>query len=130
MFAVWSHSARLSTVNAKNSIFVVKPYKWEGMWVFDDPDRGLEREPFVGGADTMIDVATRDIKGADRGFLALFSAGPFPGTSIVVEWVREELSGNVYRWHEENLEGWLCPALLSFLDPPPEKIYIQVKPAG
>ena len=21
----------------KNSIFVIKPYKWEGMWVFDDP---------------------------------------------------------------------------------------------
>ena len=21
----------------KNSISVIKPYKWEGMWVFDDP---------------------------------------------------------------------------------------------
>jgi len=21
----------------EHSIFVIKPYKWEGMWVFDDP---------------------------------------------------------------------------------------------
>jgi hypothetical protein len=25
----------------KNSIFVIKPYKWEGMWVFDDAAVGL-----------------------------------------------------------------------------------------
>jgi putative methionine-R-sulfoxide reductase with GAF domain len=36
-----------------NSIFVIKPYKWEGMWVFDDPKLGLVKEPFVGGADTQ-----------------------------------------------------------------------------
>jgi hypothetical protein len=24
-----------------NSIFVIKPYKWEGLWVFDDPSVGL-----------------------------------------------------------------------------------------
>ncbi len=27
--------------NMRNSIFVIKPYKWEGMWVFDDPNVGL-----------------------------------------------------------------------------------------
>jgi hypothetical protein len=117
-------------MSTRNAIFVIKPYKWEGLWVFDDPDRGLLREPFVEGADTMIDRATRDIPHAERGFLALFSASAFPGATICIEWVRQELSGNVYRWPEVDLEGWLCPALLAFLDPPPEKIYIQVKPAG
>jgi hypothetical protein len=38
----------------RDSIFVIRPYKWEGVWVFDDPAVGLAREPFVGGADTMI----------------------------------------------------------------------------
>jgi hypothetical protein len=28
------------------------------MWVFDDPAVDLVREPFVGGTDTMIDLAT------------------------------------------------------------------------
>ena len=69
----------------KNSIFVIKPYKWEGMWVFDDPSVGLVREPFVGGADTMIDVATVHLPRADQGFLAVFSASFFPDAQIVLE---------------------------------------------
>jgi len=52
------------TRTMKNSIFVIKPYKWEGLWVFDDPAVGLVREPFVGCADTMIDVATAHIPNA------------------------------------------------------------------
>ena len=37
-----------------NSIFVIRPYKSNGMWVFDDERVGLDKEPFVAGADTMI----------------------------------------------------------------------------
>ena len=40
-----------------NQICVIKPYKWEGMWVFDDERVGLVREAFVAGADTIIDTA-------------------------------------------------------------------------
>ncbi len=69
----------------KNSIFVIRPYRWEGLWVFDDPAVGLVREPFVAGADTMIDVATAHVPNADRGFLAVFSAGQFPGAQIVLD---------------------------------------------
>src|SRR3984893_10628295 len=91
----------------KNSIFVIKPYKWEGMWVFDDPTVGLVKEPFVGGADTIIDVATAHLPNACQGFLAVFSAGYFPDAQIVLEWDREEGGGNVYRWEEKEMEGWL-----------------------
>jgi hypothetical protein len=28
-----------------NSLFVIAPYKYEGMWVFDDPEVGLSKEP-------------------------------------------------------------------------------------
>src|SRR5262245_63826347 len=112
----------------KNSIFVIKPYKWEGLWVFDDPATGLVREPFVGGADTMIDVATAHIANADAGFLAVFSAGPFPGSQIALDWVRSEGSGNVYCRADNGMEGWLCPALLKYFEQPPKKIYVQVKP--
>ncbi len=114
----------------KNSIFVIKPYKWEGMWVFDDPNVGLVKEPFVGGADTMIDRATAQIPNANQGFLAVFSAGFFPDAQIVLDWDREEGGGNVYRWPEKGMEGWLCPALLKYFEQPPAKLYIHVKPAG
>ena len=33
-----------------NTIGVIAPYKYEGMWVFDDPAVGLVREPFVTSA--------------------------------------------------------------------------------
>jgi hypothetical protein len=114
----------------KNTIFVIKPYKWEGLWVFDDPAVGLVREPFVAGADTMIDVATAHIPNADRGFLAVFSANHFPGAQIVLDWVREEGGGNVYRWPENGMEGWLCPALFKYFERAPEKLYVQVRGAG
>jgi hypothetical protein len=42
------------------------------MWVFDDAAVGLVREPFVGGADTMIEVATAHLPNAERGFVAVF----------------------------------------------------------
>ena len=37
-----------------NAINVISPYKYHGMWVFDDSRVGLMQEPFVAGADTMI----------------------------------------------------------------------------
>jgi hypothetical protein len=113
----------------KNSIFVIKPYKWEGMWVFDDPAVGLVREPFVGGADTIIDVATAHLPDAGKGFLAVFSASYFPDAQIVLEWVREHGGGNVYAWPEKEMEGWLCPALLKYFEEAPAKLHLQLKAA-
>jgi hypothetical protein len=113
-----------------NSIFVIKPYRWNGMWVFDDPAVGLLREPFVAGVPAMIERAVADIPDAERGFLAVFSAGYFPDAHIVLEHVRGEGGGDVYRWAETGQEGWLCPALLKYFDRPPERLYIQVRPAG
>ena len=54
----------------QNSITVIKPYKWEGLWVFDDDRVDLVKEPFVAGADTWIDKAIQiyGIAGADDGF--------------------------------------------------------------
>ncbi len=113
-----------------NSIFVIKPYKWEGMWVFDDANVGLVKEPFVGGADTMIDLATAHIPNVDRGFVAVFSANYFPNAQIVLEWAREDGGGNVYGWKEGEMEGGLCPALLRYFSELQAKLYIQVKAAA
>ena len=111
----------------KNSIFVIKPYRWNSQWVFDESERNLLREPFVAGADTMIDVATAHIPNAADGFLMIFSANPFPGAEIVLKWRREEMGGNTYFWEEKDIEGWLCPALLEFYNEAPKALYVQVK---
>ena len=38
-----------------NAIAVIYPYKYQGLWVFDDDRVGLVHEPFVAGADVLID---------------------------------------------------------------------------
>jgi hypothetical protein len=70
----------------KNIINVIQPYWHAGMWVFDDPRVGLSREPFVGGADTMIDRVTAEIPNARTGFTMVFSAIPFPDHQFRLEW--------------------------------------------
>ena len=91
----------------KNSIFVIKPYKWLNMWVFDDHDLDLVREPFVSGTDTMIDVATSHIPNAERGFIAVFSGGYFPDAQIVLEWAKKD--GEEFR--VKSLDGTQASAL-------------------
>jgi hypothetical protein len=97
-----------------NAINVIAPYKWHGMWVFDDPRVGLVQEPFVAGADTMIDRVVADIPDAEHGFTLIFSTTPFPGYQHQLAWRREEGGGNWYHSAQLDLEGWLCPALLRY----------------
>lgn len=112
-----------------NSINVIAPYKYLGMWVFDDPRVGLVQEPFVSGADTMIDRVVEAIPNADKGFIMVFSAMPFPGHQFGLEWRRSDGNGNWYYSPDLGMEGWLCPALFRYFDDAPAKIYVQVKPA-
>jgi hypothetical protein len=110
----------------QNSLFVIEPYQWNGIWVFDDSRVGLDKEPFVSGMPEIIERATEDILNAGAGFLLIFSATPFPGAIVELEWVREEYSGNWYRWTATGMEGWLCPALFRYLECAPRRLYAQV----
>jgi hypothetical protein len=111
-----------------NAINFILPYRYEGMWVFDDPRVGLDKEPFVSGADDMIDVLVADIPNADKGFRLLFSATPFPGNTLKLEWRREEYGGNWYFSPAFEMEGWLCPALFKYFDKAPKEIYVKAEP--
>jgi hypothetical protein len=110
-----------------NAILTICPYRWNNTWVFDDPAVGLVREPFVAGMPEMIDLLVRDIPDAARGFRALFSTGPFPGSQAGLEWVREEADGNWYRWAERGMEGWLCPALFKYFEKAPARLYVRAE---
>lgn len=110
-----------------NSIIAIHPYLYQGLWVFDDPTVGLVQEPFVSGADDIIDRMVENIPDAQKGFTLLFSADPFPGHQVVFEWVRADMSGNWYRSPALEMEGWLCPALLKYFEAPPAKLYAQFR---
>jgi hypothetical protein len=110
-----------------NALRVIHPYKHEGIWVFDDARAGLVQEPFVSGADTIIDRMVAGIPDADTGFSLVFSAAPFPGYQARLEWKREEHGGNWYYSPELKMEGWLCPALFKYFDEAPRQLYAEFK---
>ena len=111
-----------------NAINIIAPYKYLGMWVFDDPRVGLVQEPFVAGADTMIDRVVENIPEAEKGFLMLFSTTPFPGHQVKLEWRRGDGGGNWYYAPQLNMEGWLCPALFLYFQQAPNTIYAKAEP--
>ena len=112
-----------------NAINVIYPYKDEGMWVFDDEKVELDKEPFVAGADVMIDqvLSMKGIANPEIGFRLIFSAGEFPQYDIKLDWVREGDGGNWYNADNLQMEGWLCPALLLYFDAAPKHIYVKVE---
>jgi len=93
--------------DAMNSLMVIVPYKYEGLWVFDDAAVGLS---------------------AQHGFRAIFSGTQFPGANFKLEWRRAESGGNWYYSPEFNQEGWLCPALFKYFKSAPPEIYVKVEP--
>ena len=115
----------------QNSIMVVKPYKWEGMWVFDDEKTGLVREPFVAGVPEILEALLEQqgipVEEAEKGFRLIFSAIPFPGHQLSARRVGEEGGGN---WYEESVSkarGWLCPALFQYFDTAPDNLHVRVE---
>jgi len=113
-------------------VFCIYPYWHDGCWAFDDPDTDLFEEPFVEGASEVISalVEKHQINDAKEGFEIAFSDGPFIENASVVEFVAHDRGGA--RYHTsidgQEMEGWLCPALLRYFDSPPERIYLHLSP--
>jgi len=129
MSILLSHAQNSSVdFDSMNALLVIFPYKYQGTWVFDDQAVGLFREPFIAGIDTMIDKAVADVPNAEKGFRAIFSASPFPGADLKLEWRREESGGNWYYNDRFKMEGWLCPALLKYFPTAPREIYVKIEP--
>jgi hypothetical protein len=110
-----------------NSLFVVRPYKHQGTWVFDDDTVGLQREPFVLGIDEMIERLVTTIPNAERGFRLIFAPHAFPGYTAKLEWRREESGGNWYFSPTYGFEGWLCPALFKYFRAAPKELYARAE---
>jgi len=109
-----------------NSIFAINPYRWKGLWVFDDPSVELEKEPFVEGADTLLDILTD----YDNECVLLFSTVDVPGFEHTIKKVEDNVSsGTTYNYKTDSIDHdlWLCPALLKYYENPPEKIHFKVK---
>ena len=114
-----------------NSILKITAYKHQGQWVFDDDDGGLIKEPFVAGADTLLDIISKDKNAASL----LFSARDFPKVTHAIRRVSESAQaiggGTDYMYEAPGmypLPVWLCPALFKFFEEAPETIYVYATP--
>jgi hypothetical protein len=128
-FAIATHHLKsLTSQFPSNSILVIQPYKYNGLWVFDDSRTGLVREPFVAGIPEMIDKLVDNIPDANSGFRLIFSPIPFPGYQEKLIWRRTEGPGNWYYSEKYDAEGWLCPALSKYFSKAPKEIYVRAEP--
>ena len=66
----------------ENSVLVINPYKLNGVWVFDDEQKGLDQEPFVSGMGEIIDFMSLNLPSPEKGFTALFSSKQFPSAQF------------------------------------------------
>lgn len=117
---------------------VLYPYLLDqGLWVFDDERTGLKQEAFVLGASEMITrlIEAKGIPIAEKSFSLTFSDEPFDGHDVELQWVRadEPEAGLLGNWYSgtvagENMECWLCPALLLYFENPPEKLFVRADP--
>lgn len=108
-----------------NQIYAITPYVYKGVWAFDDEGKGLQREALIAGIDLMLDKVAELFP---DGFALHFSSDDFPTrTHRLIKVTDDDRGGAWYRCPElEDMEGWLCPALLRYYEKAPEIIYIGV----
>ena len=111
-----------------NSIFRVLVRFVKGVWVFDDSKFEICEQPFVFGADLILEKMVAHVEGVGNRLNLVFSSIPFPGSEFCLGFIREETKGFVYRWEEKKLQGWLSPSLRNYFPEPPPKIYLQLLP--
>lgn len=118
-----------------NSIFYLEPRRTRsGIWVFDDPSRGLIGEPFVGETNLVIDemavLSDVNISIPDISIALLFSNLPFMGHQCELRLIKSDESGSTYYWEDEDgydRTPWLCPAMFKYFPTAPKTLYGAVK---
>jgi hypothetical protein len=117
-----------------NAIHVIHPYKSNGIWMFDDADKNVSKEPFVSGADEILDI----VSNYQSKCTVLFSDNCFPGNKYRLKKTFDEGQGAWYMLNEiaaseeckdiTNIKhGWLCAVVkYYFQNNIPDEIYIKV----
>jgi hypothetical protein len=113
---------------AGNSIFRILVRMVDGLWVYDDPEFEVKGQPLVFGMDLILEKMTAQVDGISDQLNLVFSSIPFPGSKHCLRFVRNETEGFVYRWEEQNFQGWFSPSLRNYFSEPPLQIYLQLLP--
>lgn len=96
-----------------------------GVWLFDDVERSIYSEPFVGEINRMIDCMVSGCQAK-----ITFSRKNFPGANIVLYKLRHDGEGAWYQASRGSLllgSGWLCGVLKRYFHFRPKRIYVQIQ---
>jgi hypothetical protein len=105
-----------------NSLSVINAYKHGPMWVFDEPNYNLVKEPFVAGADTFLDYLAK----GDEKISLVFSNRSFPTSDYTLHLQHEESGGGVYDEYTTTSTMWLCAATKHYFGGKmPKEIHVQ-----
>jgi hypothetical protein len=105
-------------------ITYLKLRKENGLWVFDDPDKGLSAEPFVKDTTALLDLMVQaDAEGTEFPTLG-FSEEPC-ATFTPLEFITEEEGGVIYHCERFDRAVWLCPQFWKYFAQAPETIYVR-----
>lgn len=109
-----------------NKMQVLRLYRHQGTWAFDDPQHKLRAEPFVLGAEDMIESMVEEYDEYLNEVTLVFSDSEFPGA----RWFRLEYEqfGGAWYTDEKGNQGWLCPAMFCYFpEGPPARLWAEVQ---
>jgi hypothetical protein len=110
-----------------SNIMVIYPFWQDGNWVFRDAEKGIDKDFFIAGADTVIAEMVAEIPDAKKGFRLLFSDMEFPDWQKKLVWREKEYKGNKYADSATGNEGYLSPNLLNYFKVVPKIIYAKAE---
>lgn len=102
-------------------------YKTNGVWMFDDPEKGIEQEPFVDGFTELIDFILKEkdlFQGSHRGIDVEFSLIQEHPEMLKIEKVKD-LGDNWASYRYKNMVGSLCPVTLEYFGQHPDCFYVN-----
>jgi len=108
---------------------VIEVYKDRGVWVFNDPEHGMQREPLVFGMERLLDRFSATLPYADDGFLLYFLEVRVPDSIEAL--IREEADADGYWYNSPHYElrGWMGNSgLVRYFSRAPATIYYHAKP--
>jgi len=97
-------------------------FRTESGWAYDDPRVPIENEPFVDGAELIIEHLLANPH-ADRAVLRFSDREEYPH---VLEYLEDHAGGATYLLRGTGMKGWLCVHLFDYFDTPPKRISISV----
>ena len=102
-------------------------YKENGIWIFDDASKNIEKEPFVCGFSELIDFILKEKgvwAGSHRGIDIEFSLEKESADMVEIKKV-ENMDNDWALYEYKEMQGTLCPVTLQYSGQHPDSFFVR-----